>query len=113
MSQSNKVLKEFGAVTAPASVQNVTGSGALGALSTTAAVTTIATTGASTGTLANGVNGQVKHFVMILDGGAYVLTPANYANGTTITFDDVGDSITLVFAAGEWYNVGTPTATVA
>ncbi len=113
MSQSNKVLKEFGAVTAPGSIQNIKGTGALGALSTTAALTTIATTGAATGTLANGVNGQIKHLVMILDGGDYVLTPANYANGTTITFDTVGDSITLVFAAGEWYNVGTPTATVA
>lgn len=113
MSQSNKVLKEFGAITAPASVQNVKGTGTIGAISTSAAVTTIATTGAATATLANGVVGQVKHFVMVLDGGDFVLTPANYANGTTITFDTVGDSITLVFAAGEWYNVGTPTATVA
>jgi hypothetical protein len=112
MSQSNKVLKEFGAVSAPGSVQNIKGSGAL-PLDTKSAVTTITTTGAATGTLANGVSGQIKHIVMVVDGGDYVLTPANYANGTTITFDTVADSITLVFVAGEWYNVGTPTATVA
>jgi hypothetical protein len=49
---------------------------------------------------------------MKTDGGAATLTPSNLYNGTTITFDDVGDSADLIFADGQWVFLGG-TATLA
>lgn len=56
-----------------------------------------------------------KHLLIIMtvDGGDAVITPDNYLNGSTITFNDAGDSIALYFDGTQWCNVGTPTATVA
>lgn len=71
------------------------------------------TAGVSTCTLAAGQAGQEITIIMSVDGGDNVLTPASYLNGTTVTFDDAGDSITLKSNGTSWYNVGTPTATVA
>ena len=72
------------------------------------------TTGAQTGTLADGEEGQKKFLKMTVDGVAdMVITPTHFANGTTITFDDVGDSIELLFLGGTWHTLSTPTATVA
>lgn len=71
------------------------------------------TGGAEALTLADGVAGQQLMIVMTVDGGAGTLTPANYLNGSTITFDDAGDSVHLIFTGSAWANVGTPTATVA
>ena len=115
MSQSTKVLKEFGAVTSfGGSIDKISGTGALGAINLGTAVTVVSTTGAATATLANGFEGQQKIIVC----GAYVadlvLTPANLlGSNATITFNAVGDSIALVFASGQWCPVGTPTAALA
>ena len=49
---------------------------------------------------------------MKTDGGTGTLTPANLGNGTTLTFDDEGDSAHLKFTNGNWYFVGG-TATLA
>ena len=85
-----------------------------GAIPLTAGIVLFDTTaGASTSTLADGVEGQHIISKMIVDGGDQVLTPANLFDGTTITYDDAGDSVELVFANGSWNVVGTPTATVA
>lgn len=84
-----------------------------GAVDLTSVTTFITTGGADALTLADGTEGQVKILVMVADGGAGTLTPTNYGNGSTLTFDDVGDSAMLVFRTGNWWNVGTPTATVA
>ena len=84
-------------------------SAAMSATTDTAAVsvanyyTTLTTTGAAVPTLADGYEGQLKKIQMIVDVGDAVLTPANLAGGTTITFADVGDTAELVFTAGEWY----------
>lgn len=64
-------------------------------------------------TLANGYEGQVKVVILIADGGDCTLTPANFFNGTTILFDDNGDMWMGIFHAGNWYSLGTPTATVS
>lgn len=64
-------------------------------------------------TLANGYSGQMKIIIFYGDDGDAVVTPANFFNGTTITFDDEGDMWMGIFWAGNWYSVGTPTATVA
>ena len=58
------------------------------------------TTGAQAGTLANGsVHGQLKKIQLIVDGGDGTLTPASFANGTTITFADAGDFVILMWNA--------------
>ena len=43
---------------------------------------------------------------MKTDVGDGVLTPTAFANGTTITFNDVGDIVTLLFTNGSWHIAG-------
>jgi len=76
-------------------------------------VVTIETGGAEALTLADGTEGQELVLIMITDGGDGTLTPTNLGNGSTLTFDDVGDSAHLVFVNSAWYLIGTPTATLA
>ena len=74
---------------------------------TTSLVSTTSSSGA--GALADGTVGQIKFISMISVGSGgddYVLTPANFKNGSTITFDAVGDCATLVFQSGGWTLVG-------
>jgi hypothetical protein len=81
---------------------------AAGAVSIVTPTTTLAVTGTgdTAFTLADGVNGQVKVVKLISKGssGNAVLTPTNFLDGSTITFDTVLDSIVLVFndTTGEW-----------
>jgi len=78
-----------------------------GAVDVTSLITQVTTTGADALTLANGANGQIKIITMVADGGDGTLTPATFANGTTITFNDVGDSVILVYnTTGGWAAVG-------
>lgn len=90
-------------------VQTLTGAGAV---DITSPITHVATTGADALTLADGAAGQRKFIVMTSDGGAGTLTPTNLGNGTTITFDDVGDSADLLFTNSAWHFMGG-TATLA
>lgn len=89
--------------------QTLTGAGAV---NITTAITWVVTTGADALTLADGAEGQRKLIVMKTDGGAGTLTPTNLANGTTITFDDVGDCAELTFTNAAWHMHGG-TATLA
>jgi len=75
-------------------IQSLSGAGAV---NTTNLITNITTTGADALTLADGTNGQVKIITMVVDGGDGTLTPTTFANGTTMTFDDAGDTVMLVF----------------
>lgn len=73
------------------------------------------TTGGSAAavTLVDGMEGQDLVLLMITDGGGdATVTPANLANGSTITFDDAGDSAYLKFTNGAWVFLGG-TATLA
>jgi|TARA_B110000977_G_scaffold136320_1_gene173222 hypothetical protein len=73
------------------------------AISVASSITHInSTAGAHAGAMANGTNGQIKIITMITDGGNSVVTPAALAGYTTITFNDVGDSATLVFTNSNW-----------
>lgn len=69
-----------------------------------------ATSGASTATLANGVAGQIKTFVMTADGGDMVITVASAgwksSGSGTITFNDIGDGCTMQFLNSKWYCIG-------
>ena len=66
-------------------------------------------------TLANGVVGQVKIITMVVDGGGTAtLTPATFANGTTIAFDAINETVMLVYANTiGWVVVSNSGATVA
>ena len=49
--------------------------------------------------LANGVVGQIKIITLVADGGGTAtLTPTTFANGTTIAFADVNDTVMLLYA---------------
>ena len=111
---------ETGAITSNAAygkairggVQSLSGAGAV---DLTNLVTELTTTGADALTLADGTtSGQIKIINMIVDGGDGTLTPTTFANGTTITFDAVGESATLVWnSTVGWVATSTVGATIA
>ena len=96
------------------SVQALSGPGAVN-------ITTLTTTFTSTGagnalTLVDGVAGQFKAVVYVAEaagGDTGVLTPTNFGNGTTITFNAVGESVLLQFLGTDWWIVSNNGATVA
>ena len=49
-------------------------------------------------TLANGVVGQIKIITMVVDGGGTATLTQTFANGTTIAFDAVNETVMLVYA---------------
>lgn len=74
-----------------------------GALNPSVPVSFLVTTGANALTLADGTTkGQQKIVTMTTDGGNGTLTPANFKNGTTITFADAADTVTLMWDGTEW-----------
>jgi hypothetical protein len=76
--------------------------------------TTVTTTGADALTLANGSNGQILTIVMVVDGGDGTLTPTTKTGFSTITFDAVGNSVTLqYFPTQGWMIVSNYGGTVA
>jgi hypothetical protein len=82
-------------------------------VNTTAAVTYVTTTGSATLSFGDGVQGQEKTITMITDGGDAVLTPSSTAGFTTITFNDVGDTVRLIFLNTKWRILSNYGATVA
>jgi hypothetical protein len=79
-------------------------------VSLTTTATYITTTGAATATLAAGVNGQIKTIMMLVDGGDMVVTVTNAGwktSGTgTITFDTIGNAVTLQYINNKWFCIG-------
>jgi hypothetical protein len=95
-------------------VQSLSGAGAVNITTLTTAFTSTATGNALT--LANGAAGQLKTIVYVAEaagGDTGVLTPANLGGGTTITFNAVGDSVTLQFIGADWWVIGLRGAVVA
>ena len=66
-------------------------------------------------TLADGVVGQIKIITMVVDGGGTAtLTPNTFANGTSIAFDAVNETVMLVYANTiGWVVVSNSGATVS
>jgi hypothetical protein len=83
------------------------------AISTDIKVTSYTTGGAVAATLADGIEGQEKVIKLTFDGGTVTLEPANLADGTTITFADVNDAVSLVFIGGAWAITSNEGAVVA
>lgn len=79
------------------SVQSLTTAAGTGAVNVTTLITRLTTTGADTLSLANGTNGQIKHIVMVVDGGEATLVPTTKTGFNNIKFNDVGEAVTLVY----------------
>lgn len=96
------------------SVQSLSGPGAINITTNTTAFSSTAAGNALT--LADGVVGQLKTIVYVAEtagGDTGVLTPANFGNGTTITFNNLGEAVTLQFLGTEWWVVSLYGAVVA
>jgi len=85
-----------------------------GVISRSTSLTAITTTGADALTIGDGLaGGQIKVMVMVADGGDGTLTPDNATGFSTATFNDVGDSLTLVWGGGGWIIVANNGCTIA
>jgi hypothetical protein len=103
-----------GGTGASATVQALSGPGAVNITSLATAFTSTAAGNALT--LADGAQGQLKTVIYVAEaagGDTGVLTPTNLGSATTITFNTVGDSVTLQFAGTDWWVVGFRGAVVA
>jgi len=103
-----------GGTGASGAVQSLSGAGVVNITSLATAFTSTAAGNALT--LADGAQGQLKTVIYVAEaagGDTGVLTPTNLGSGTTITFNNVGDSVTLQFAGTDWWVVGFRGAVVA
>jgi hypothetical protein len=95
-------------------IQALSGAGAVNITNLTTAFTSTATGNALT--LANGTVGEFKTVVYVAEaagGDTGVLTPATRVGYSTITFTNVGDSVTLQYFTQGWAVIGVRGATVA
>ena len=69
----------------------------------------------STATLAAGVEGQIKTFIMTLASGNMVITVTNpgWGGAGTITFNATGDACILQYINAKWYVIGNNSVTLA
>ena len=81
---------------------------------TTSLVKFTSTGGAQALTLANGVDGQRLTIVHDVDGGSGVLTPTTKTGFSTVTFTNVGETVSLVYVTTRgWMVTGSYLATIA
>jgi len=95
-------------------VQSLSGDGAVNITQLTTAFTSTATGNALT--LANGVVGELKTIVYVAEAAGAdtgILTPTTRVGYATITFTNVGDSVTLQYFTQGWAIIGVRGATVA
>jgi hypothetical protein len=94
-------------------VQSLSGAGAVNITDLATAFTSTATGNALT--LANGNVGEIKTVVYVAEaagGDTGVLTPTTRVGYSTITFTNVGDSVTLQYFTQGWAVIGVRGATV-
>lgn len=88
----------------------ITATSTAGAIAVTGTSHEITSDGANAMTLANGTHGQRLSIVYVAEnagGDVATLTPTTLAGGTTITFNDLGDSAYLEYhTTGGWYMMG-------
>jgi len=85
-----------------------------GAVNLTTLLTKVTSTGANALTLANGVDGQLKAIVMVVDGGDATLTPTTKTGFSTIVFNDIGDGCVLFYTTTTgWIVVGNNGCTIS
>ena len=91
-------------------VQTLTGPGTID-LETL--VTEITTTGTDAYTLANGTAGQLKILSMVGNSGNGTVAPTTFANGNTITFTAINQTITLIYGTTGWVVIANQGTTIA
>lgn len=86
--------------------QSLSGAGAVNVTNT---LTKLTTTGAAQAlTLADGTDGMIKIIVHDVDGGSAVLTPTTKTGFSTITFNNAGDAVQLMFVTTRgWMVIGS------
>jgi len=95
-------------------IQSLSGAGAVNITQLSTAFTSTATGNALT--LANGVVGELKTIVYVAEAAGAdtgILTPTTRVGYATITFTNVGDSVTLQYFTQGWAVIGVRGATVA
>jgi hypothetical protein len=93
--------------------QSLTAAGAVDVTSAITHVTTLSS-GSIALTLADGTNGQIKIITCIVfDTNTAVLTPTSFANGSTITFNSVGDTVVLLFTNSKWVAISNNGCAIA
>lgn len=95
----NGQLKVASVFVSSGTPQSLSGAGAISLLTDT---TLLTTTGSNALTLANGTVGQEKTIVMVVNAGDGTLTPTTKIGFTTVTFNDVGDTVTLRYTSSGW-----------
>ena len=96
--------------------QSIAAGSTSGDVNVTTSITQIATNGsnAHAGGMPDGSQGQIKIITMITDGGVNsVITPSNFANGSTMTFADVNDTVVLIFTNSKWVVLANTGVTIA
>jgi hypothetical protein len=107
VNEINKRLQPFNY-----SSENLTDTSASNLALTTSYFSTVT---ASTATLAAGVNGQIKTFIMYQQSGNMVITVTNpgWGGAGTITFNATGKACTLQYINNKWFCIGNNGATFA
>lgn len=90
--------------------QSITADGAINA--TTSITHVDSSSGVLALTISDGSQGQVKIVTMTVAGNNAVLSGANIAP-TSITFDAVGETVTLLYTNSNWIVIGVQGATIA
>jgi hypothetical protein len=80
--------------------ETISANGALNPFASKSLIDT--TSGSTTNTLAIAQEGMCKTITMITDGGDATLTPSSVNGYTSIVFNDVGDTVELLFTNGKW-----------
>jgi len=107
ISEVNKQLQPFNN-----SSEDLADTAAANLALTTSYFSTVTST---TATLAAGVNGQIKTFVMYQQSGNMVITVANpgWGGAGTITFNATGEACTLQYVNAKWFCIGNNGAAFA
>jgi hypothetical protein len=94
------------------SSEDLTSTAAANLSLTTSYFSTVTT---ETATLAAGVNGQIKTFVMYEESGTMTITVTNpgWGGAGTITFNAVGEGCILQYVNGKWFCIGNNGAAFA
>jgi len=91
-------------------VQTLTGPGTINVTTT---VTLLVTTGTDAYSLPNGTEGQLKIISMKTNGGNGTVTPDNFINGTSILFNNVEDTVIMLYQSTGWVLIARQNATVS
>ena len=83
-----------------------------GVVNLTTTSTEIVTTGTDAFTLANGTYGQIKHIIKIGGAGAATITPASFANGTSVELASDFNSVSLLYTNSGWAVIAAQNITI-